>query len=182
MPNEAALHIILALLIHHYSSSWALPRFAARHFNQHHCQHLWIITADCKGVCICVCVGAGGGPSYFRVGGGPRGRVCKRCRKTAECPCFTEILAQGEGESTVETDDRFIITEFRMQRYSAASVWGRPSVCHFCWSGLPQTGGVTRAYAHRILTPAPGTCFFSLTRIYADGTCRAAHAVLCLEI
>lgn len=57
MHNEAFIHIILTLLIHHYNSSWALPHSAARHFNQHQCQQYessWLIVKVSAYVCVCV--------------------------------------------------------------------------------------------------------------------------------
>ncbi len=96
MHNGAFLHIILTLLIHHYNSSWAPPRFAARRFNQHQCQQRdssWLIVK--VSACVCVCVG-----TRLCVGGRPRGRVCKCSCKTAECLCLTESLAPGENEKT----------------------------------------------------------------------------------
>lgn len=70
-----------------------------------------------------------------------------------------------------ENNDRFIITESIVERYSAAAVWGSQSGSNFCWSGLLlHINQKTPTHKHTNMHMCTGGCPPCLSLSFLRGT------------
>ena len=87
----------------------------------------------CRRACVCVC-----GHTFMRWRAPTRACMQMQLQDSWMPVLYRELGTRGKWKDR-ENNDRFIITESSVQRYSAATVWGRQSGCNFCWSGPPHT-------------------------------------------